>query len=421
MIKKEKQFSELISTLSAILDLDENIKLYHAWRTALVAYYLALDIVPADAVQIFFAGLLHDVGAVGLEDHIVHYPESSYRDKAVIMNHPVLGAAIVREIPGMEKVSQYILDHHESIDGEGYPAGKKGDEISIQSQILYVADHLDLLLRVETMDKTDIYNSFRVRKNRKFSAVIWPAFLNLLNYNSGTFFHMLKDKSGYMQLMHDVLEKVSQVDLALPGDFLDRVVKVFGRVIDAKHSYTQGHTERVVRYSTIIGQALGLTAEEIQHLQRGGYLHDIGKLGVPLSILDKKEPLTDDEFHKIRRHIIITMEVLDSMSFLQSLTEISGYHHARWDGKGYPDRIGGTEIPLGARILCIGDSFDAMTSNRAYRKAFDFEYAWEELKKNANTQFDPDLIALLDKPGVRASFEQVYQEEKARSWTQDPA
>lgn len=415
MEKKEKQFSELISTLSAILDLDENIKLYHAWRTALVAYYLALEIVPADAVWIFFAGLLHDVGAVGLEDHIVHYPESSYRDKAMIMNHPVLGAAIVREIPGLEKAAEYILDHHESIDGEGYPAGKKGDAISIQSQILYVADHLDLLLRVDSMDKTDIYNSFRIRKGRKFSGAIWSAFLDLVNYNSGTFFHMLKDISGYMQLMHDVLEKVSQVDLALPDDFLDRVIKVFGKVIDAKHSYTQGHTERVVRYSTILGQALQLTPEEIVHLQRGGYLHDIGKLGVPLSILDKKEPLTDDEFHKIRRHIIITMEVLDSMSFLRDLTDVSGYHHARWDGKGYPDRIGGTDIPIGARILCIGDSFDAMTSTRAYRKAFDFDYAWEELKKQANSQFDPSLIALLDKPGVRESFWQIYQEEQERS------
>lgn len=411
MERKENQFSELISSLSAVLDLDENVKLYHAWRTALFAYKMAQVILPQDAEQIFYAGLLHDVGAVGLADHLVHHPESDFESFSIIFEHPRLGAEIVKEIPGLEKAAEFIRDHHETLDGEGYPNHKRGDELSLGSQILYIADHVDLLLRNEQLDRTDIYNAFRVKKGRKYRQELWPVFLDLFHSKGGTYLHILREKHGLMQMMHETLDEIARIDLHLPDHFLDQVVKVFGKIIDAKHSYTQGHTQRVVEYSTLIGQAYGYSPEEIQRLRRGAYLHDVGKLGVPLRILDKREPLNDDEFYKIRRHIIITMEVLDSMSFLRDLTEISGYHHARWDGKGYPDRIQGVEIPLSARMICIGDSFDAMTSNRAYRKAFDFDYAWEELKKNGGTQFDPDLVALLDKTGVRDGFYQVYQSQ----------
>lgn len=413
MQRKESQFSELISSLSAVLDLDENVKLYHAWRTALFAYRMAQIVLPAEAEQVFFAGLLHDVGAVGLADHLVHHPEGDHESSEIIRQHPYLGAGIVKEIPGLTIAAELIRDHHETIDGEGYPAKKRGEEISVGSQILYIADHLDLLLRNPLPDRTDIYNAFRVKKGRKFNRSLWPVFLDIFHSNGGTYLHILRENHGLYQLMQETLSQVSSVNLHLPDNFLDQAVTIFGKIIDAKHSYTHGHTDRVVQYSTIIGQAYGYTPEEIQRLRRAVYLHDVGKLGVPLRILDKKEPLNDEEFYKIRRHIIITMEVLDSMSFLRDLTEISGYHHARWDGKGYPDRIQGEAIPLGARMICIGDSFDAMTSNRAYRKAFDFERAWNELQQNGGTQFDPNLTTLLGQPGVRDRFYQVYQSQFA--------
>ncbi len=403
------QFTELISTLSSILDLDENIKLYHAWRTALIAYRMAKLIVPKEAVQIFYAALLHDVGAVGLKDHIVHYANLlDHGGQENIRLHPEVGARIVAEIPGLQEASRYILDHHEMYNGQGYPYGKKGDELSIGSQILYIADHFDLLLRNESMKRTDIYNYYRTRKGQNYALELWPVFLEVLHSDGGTFFHLISDTVGYLPLMHQALQEVSQIPLDLPENFLDQVVKVFGKIIDAKHSYTQGHTERVVQYSQIVGETVGLTTEELHTLQRGAYLHDIGKLGVPVAILDKKGRLTDEEFYKVKKHIIITMEVLDSMSFLRNLTEISGYHHTRWDGNGYPDRVAGEEISLEARILCIADSFDAMTSSRAYRDAQSYEYAWSELRKHAGTQFDPYLVKKIDRQKVSDRFKKVY-------------
>lgn len=409
MNKKEKQFSELISTLSAILDLDENIKLYHAWRTAIIAFNMAEQLIPHDSAQVFFAGLLHDVGAVGLKDHIVHYTDlKDIRDQPIIFNHPIIGAKIVKEIPGLELAAQYILDHHETVDGQGYPAKKGAEFLSLGSQILHIADQLDLLLRVDSLNRTDIYNIFRQKKGKKFAYELWPVFLDMINSDTGTFFYMLKEKSGYMRLMKETLTKVTMSELSLPDNFLDQTIRVFAKIIDAKHSYTHGHTERVVEYSTIIARYLNLNKEEILKLKRSAYLHDIGKLGVPLDILDKKERLTDEEFYKVKQHIIITMEVLDSLSFLRDLTEISGYHHARWDGSGYPDLIQGEAIPLGARIITIADSFDAMTSSRAYRKALSFEFAFNELRKHAGTQFDPVLIAKIDNPHVIKQFEEIY-------------
>lgn len=405
----ESQFAELISTLAAILDLDENIKLYHAWRTALISYKMAQLIIPKKAIQVFYAGLLHDVGAVGLKDHIVHSKNSpDQKEQQIIFNHPKIGAKIVQEIPGLKQAAEYILDHHETYHGKGYPNKKMGDELSIGSQILYLADQLDLLIRDQSLKKTDIYNFFRLEKGLSFTKKLWPIFLDMLHSAGGTFFYLLKEKTSFLKLMHATLEEINQRPLHLPENFLDQTLKIFGQIIDAKDSYTHGHSERVVRYSLVIGQTINLPKEKIHLLKHGAYLHDIGKLGVSVSILNKEERLTDQELATVKEHVLITMEVLDSISFLRHLTEISGYHHTRWDGTGYPDRLAGEDIPLEARIICLGDSFDAMTSNRAYRTAQSFDSAWNELRKQAGRQFDPNLINQIDQPAVIEKFKKIY-------------
>lgn len=409
MKKPEAQFAELISTLAAILDLDENIKLYHAWRTALVSYRMAQLIIPNQAVQVFYAGLLHDVGAVGLKDHLVHHTKfADQREQEIIFNHPKVGGLIVQEIPGLKQAATYVFDHHETYHGKGYPAKKQGAELSIGSQILYIADHLDLLIRDQSLNKTDIYNFFRLQKGLSFTKKLWPIFLDVLNSDGGTFYYLLKEKTSFLRLMHSTLEEINQKPLHLPANFLDQTIKIFGQIIDAKHSYTHGHAERVVQYSSIIGEEINLSTEKMRSLKHGAYLHDIGKLGVPVLILDKKEDLTDQEFAAVKKHVLITMEVLDSISFLRHLTEISGYHHTRWDGTGYPDQITGEDIPLEARIICIGDSFDAMTSQRAYRDAWSFETAWDELRQQSGKQFDPQIIKKIDHHKIREQFKEIH-------------
>lgn len=173
--------------------------------------------------------------------------------------------------------------------------------------------------------------------------------------------------------------------------------------IDAKDVYTAGHSQRVAEISTYIAYELGLTQKEIDTIHYGALLHDIGKIGVPETILNKKGRLTDDEFFAIKKHPVIGTNILRSIEFLEDALNIVRFHHERYDGTGYPEGLKGEGIPLAARIVGVADSWDAMTSNRSYRKALPFSIAIQEIEKNTGTQFDPFVIKALE----RGSFAQL--------------
>lgn len=165
--------------------------------------------------------------------------------------------------------------------------------------------------------------------------------------------------------------------------------------IDAKDMYTAGHSQRVAEISTAIAYKLGLTQDEIDTVHYGALLHDIGKIGVPEVILNKKGRLTDDEYFAIKKHPVIGMNILKSIEFLEGTLHIVRFHHERFDGAGYPDGLRGEEIPFIARIVGVADAWDAMTSDRSYRRALAPAVAMEELERNAGTQFDPLIIRAL--------------------------
>ncbi len=143
-----------------------------------------------------------------------------------------------------------------------------------------------------------------------------------------------------------------------------------------------------------MGHALGLTESETEELKTIGLLHDIGKIAIEENILNKSEELTEDEWQEIKRHSEIGYRILNTVNDMLEISEYVLYHHERWDGKGYPKGLKGEEIPLQSRIITIIDAYDAMTSQRSYRSALSEESAIEELKINAGTQFDPDLIRI---------------------------
>ena len=159
--------------------------------------------------------------------------------------------------------------------------------------------------------------------------------------------------------------------------------------VEAKDTYTRGHSERVSEYSVLIGKKLGLKPDDLKTLKIGGLFHDIGKIGISDSILLKKGKLTAEEYNEIKKHPIIGKNILSNASIFQNIIPIVLYHHERYDGKGYPEKLSGNEIPFLARIVCVADSFDAMTSKRSYRTELDLEYVKNEFKSKAGTQFDP--------------------------------
>lgn len=162
--------------------------------------------------------------------------------------------------------------------------------------------------------------------------------------------------------------------------------------IEAKDPYTQQHSSRVTEYSIKIASKMGCSHDDISRLESSGPLHDIGKIGIHDSILNKPGLLTPEEFEEIKNHPLIGVNIVAPLGFDPQEQAIIRNHHERWDGKGYPDGLSGSNIPRLSRILSVADSFDAMNSNRAYRKSLPFSVCIGELQKNSGTQFDPEIV-----------------------------
>jgi putative nucleotidyltransferase with HDIG domain len=166
------------------------------------------------------------------------------------------------------------------------------------------------------------------------------------------------------------------------------------RAVDAKSPWTAGHSERVAQNALQIGRALGLGEAELNHLHRGALLHDLGKIGVPAAILDKNGRLTDDEFAKIKAHPTIGARILEPIVEFKEVTPLVSQHHERYDGKGYPLRLDGENIDWGARILAVADVYDALLSDRPYRKGWPEKKVLAVIEQGAGSQFDPNVVTV---------------------------
>ena len=241
--------------------------------------------------------------------------------------------------------------------------------------ILLLTGHKDLVPPLETIKRLDIQGY--CEKSDKFDQL-------LLLIESGI-------KS--IQQMNEI-KKINE-ELAETNDKLEKAylesVQTLRYTVEAKDSYTRGHSDRVSEYSVLIGKKVGLPEEELKILKIGGLFHDIGKIGIPDSILQKNAKLTDDEYSEIKNHPSIGAHILGAASIFQDIIPIVKHHHERFDGKGYPSGLKGEEIPYMARIAAIADTFDAMTSKRSYRNALEINTVIEEIERCKGTQFDPKL------------------------------
>lgn len=187
----------------------------------------------------------------------------------------------------------------------------------------------------------------------------------------------------------------------------EAILKSLALTIDARDPYTDGHCERLSKYAVALGEALGLTKDELSALDRGGYLHDIGKIGIPDSVLLKPTRLTAEEFELMKQHTIIGDRLCGELRSLRLVRQIVRHHHEALDGTGYPDGLRGGEIPLLAQIVGIVDLYDAVTSSRPYRQALPPQHAFAELRsESARGRRDPQLveafISLLETGGHHA-------------------
>ncbi len=205
---------------------------------------------------------------------------------------------------------------------------------------------------------------------------------------------LMENRYYQKELEKIVLERTLELNGALREveDSYRITLEALVTALDAREHETHAHSQRVQEYTLTLARELGCQGEDLIHIGRGALFHDVGKIGVRDSILLKPGRLTSEEWVEMRKHPQIGYEILQGINFLSPAAEIVLAHQERWDGRGYPNRLGRMDIPIGARIFAVVDTLDAMTSNRPYRKAMSFSVAREEIQRCSGTQFDPRAV-----------------------------
>jgi putative nucleotidyltransferase with HDIG domain len=188
--------------------------------------------------------------------------------------------------------------------------------------------------------------------------------------------------------LEDMKSQFDRLNQQLRKSYIESTLALVAAV-EAKDPHTKRHSLNVATYAASLARQLGLEAIEIEALETAAILHDIGKIGIPDHILTKPDALTDEELALVRRHTVMAVQILQHVSFLKTELPIILHHHERWDGSGYPEGLAGTSIPLGARILHVADSIEAMLATRSYKTSYPIERVIGELKAGSGTQFDP--------------------------------
>lgn len=241
--------------------------------------------------------------------------------------------------------------------------------------ILLLTGHKDLAPPLETIRKLDIQGY--CEKSDKFDQL-------LLLIESGI------KSIAQMNEIKRMNEELADTYEKLEKAYLDSI-QTLRYTVEAKDPYTRGHSDRVSEYSVLIGKKLELSEKDMKTLKVGGLFHDIGKIGIPDSILLKEAKLTDDEYSEIKNHPSIGAHILCNAEVFQDIIPIVKHHHEKFDGTGYPGKLKGEDIPYLARIAAVADTFDAMTSKRTYRNALPLDVVKAEIERCTGTQFDPAI------------------------------
>jgi putative nucleotidyltransferase with HDIG domain len=201
------------------------------------------------------------------------------------------------------------------------------------------------------------------------------------------FCRLLCDQAGIVLGTASLAERLEEQHLATVG--------ALAAALEAKDAYTGNHAQTIAEFALSVGEELGLSGRELRATRMGALLHDVGKIGIPESILNKPGPLTDDEFTVMKRHTVIGADIISGIPGMEEVVGLVRSSHERWDGRGYPDGLQGAEVPRGAYVIAVCDAYHAMVEDRVYRKAMSQEGAFTELRRCAGSQFMPAAVEAL--------------------------
>lgn len=256
----------------------------------------------------------------------------------------------------------------------------------------------DLILLDITMPKMDGYEVCRRIKENKETRLIPVVLITALGKKEEKIKGLEAGANDFLTKPVDESELIARINALIKLktiteelESVENILFTLVNVIDAKDSYTRGHSERVTRLAVLLAERLGLSKEQINTLEKAAQLHDIGKIGIPEAVLNKPGALTNEEFEEVKTHSPLGEKICSPLKTLQPLLDIIRHHHERYDGKGYPDGLKGEEISIEARIIAVVDSYDAMASDRPYRERLSKEAIINNIKKGSGSQWDKNV------------------------------
>jgi len=433
------RMSDLISALSYALDLTEGQPMGHAVKSCLLGMRLAdiLQLPVAQHADLYYALLLKDTGCSsnaarmyeilgcderkakkevkstdwtrptleGLEYLLRNVMPGKSRLERILAITSVAvnreaqtrelvgtrcdrGAHIARKIGFSEATSQAIYNLDEHWNGKGFPEGRKGEEIPLFSRILNLCQTLEVFTTLSGVN--DAFQVIRGRSGTWFDPELVRAIGEVEHDQS--FWELLQEEKARQAVMD--LEPLGLFTQA-SEDKLDSVCEAFSDIIDIKSPYTHAHSRGVTTVAVSISQRLGLADKEITLVRRAALLHDIGKLSVPNSILDKPAKLSATEWETVRLHPYYTQRILERISGFHHLAYVASSHHEKLDGSGYFRNLRATQLPMAARAITVADVFDALSAKRPYREALPRDKVFRIMSQDVPHALDPDCFAAL--------------------------
>jgi putative nucleotidyltransferase with HDIG domain len=427
--------SELLAALSVALDLTEGQRAGHALHTAYLALRLAdrMGLPQETRRAVLYTALLKDAGCssnaaavtriFGIDDQELKSRQSvagrsvlamaflsirSLPDEPLPLQARRLialalsgtrerraveelrcqrGADIARKIGCSDEVAEAIMDLHEHWDGRGLPRGLRREAIPLLSRIVTVCAGLDIFASVR--GPAAARQVVRQRSGSWYDPQLTALLLELCDGG-------LLDELQSPSLKEDVFSADGDRAIAFADDAgIDRIASAFADIVDAKSPWTGRHSQRVAAIGDRLARRLGLTGDRLRDIRIGALLHDLGKLGVPNTILDKPASLAPEEWAVIKRHPQLSREILQQIELFAAVAEIAACHHERLDGKGYFRGLSAESLGLSARIVAVADVFEAMTSARPYRPAMTEERALGIMRKSSGDHLAAEVIAAL--------------------------
>ncbi len=352
--------SDMILCLAKVMEWVNPVIVGHQMRVAYIASSIATEIgLPTEQQnELVLAGVLHDIGAFSLQEDFNQDDYEANRD-----NHADMGYLLLRDFRPFRRVAQIIRHHHKSWD-YGTGQGELDAETMRLSQIIYLSGVIDSLIRKDSEiigQVPDICRRMEAESGRLFDPEYVKAFQSLAKKE---YFWFNLDAPSVIDA---VVTGLRFVNVELDVDNIINLSKVFSNLIDFSCHYTASHSSGVAGTAEALAKLYSFSESSSQMMKAAGYLHDIGKLTIPKSILHKPTQLTEEEFNIVKKHPFWTYRALSKIGGLEEVCTWASFHHERIDSKGYPFRYEGCELPLGARIIAVADVFTALTEDRPYR------------------------------------------------------